>query len=305
MTGRGHRGSLFMLAFDHRASFQKGLFGIGGTPSDREAAAIADSKSVIYEGLRLAAEGGALKSSAALLVDEQFGSAVARAGKAEGYVVAMPVEKSGQVEFDFEYGDSYRDHIERFEPDFIKVLVRYNPDGDRSTNERQMARLAALSGWLQATDRRFLFELLVPAEPGQLAQSGGSLETYDRELRPELVVRTIAAAQASGVEPDIWKIEGLETRQDCERVSNQARAGGREQVRCIVLGRGENEERVLRWLRLAAGAPRYVGFAVGRTVWWDALKAWLGGQIDREKAVTAIAQKYRRMVDVYSAAMVS
>lgn len=294
-----------MLAFDHRASFERDLFGIRGEPSADQLAALADSKTLIFEGLRLAVEGGAPKESAAVLVDEQFGAAVARAARADRYLLAMPAEKSGQAEFDFDYGASFPEHVERFDPDFVKVLVRYNPDGDQAMNQRQLARLARLSGWLKSAGRPFLFELLVPPEPDQLARVGGSKDDYDRMLRPELVVRTIADCQAADVEPDIWKIEGLESREDCEQVSSQARGGGREQVRCIVLGRGESEERVLRWLRVAAGATGFIGFAVGRTVWFEALKGWREGRTDRQGAARLIAERYGRMVDTYSGALVS
>src|SRR5205085_10190232 len=126
--------------------------------------------------------------------------------------LAMPVEKSGQDEFDFEYGEEFGAHIERFDPDFSKVLVRYNPDGDAEMNRRQAGRLRRLADWLHERDRKFLFELLVPAEPSQLEQVEGDADRYDKALRPELMRRTIAELHDGGVEPDIWKIEGIERR---------------------------------------------------------------------------------------------
>jgi myo-inositol catabolism protein IolC len=298
----GYDRNLYMLAFDHRASFQKGLFGIDGTPSPEEAARIAESKRIIYEGLLHGIAGGAPREWAGLLVDEHFGAAVARAAKQEGLTLAMPVEKSGQNEFDFEYGDDFPAHIEAFDPDFTKVLVRYNPEGDAEMNRRQLARLKLLSDWLHDHDRKFLFELLVPAEPAQLARVDGDQERYDLEIRPGLVVRCIEEAQAGGVESDIWKIEGLDRREDCERVVAQARAGGRDRVSCIVLGRGANEERVIRWLKVGAVVPGFIGFAVGRTIWWDPLKGWVAGETDAESAAQTIGANYRRMVEAYEAA---
>ena len=163
----------------------------------------------------------------------------------------MPVEKSGQKEFDFEYGDDFGAHIEKFDPDFSKVLVRYNPDGDAEMNRRQSERLKRLADWLHEHDRKFLFELLVPAEEDQLAAVGGDTDRYDAELRPELMRRTIAEFQDAGVEADIWKIEGVDTRDDCERIAAQARAGGRDGVVCVVLGRGADDDKVDHWLRQA------------------------------------------------------
>jgi myo-inositol catabolism protein IolC len=298
----GYDRNLYMLAFDHRASFQKGLFGVEGAASPEEAARIGKSKQIIFEGLRRAIEQGAPRQWAGLLVDEQFGADVARAAKKEGLTLAMPVEKSGQDEFDFEFGEDFGSHIEAFDPAFTKVLVRYNPEGDQAMNHRQQARLRQLSEWLRARDRKFLFELLVPPEPAQLQKVDGDKDRYDREVRPGLVVRVIEESQSAHVEPDIWKIEGLDRREDCQRVAVQARSGGRDDVSCIVLGRGANEERVVHWLQQGAGVPGFVGFAVGRTIWWDPLKSWVGGQIDAESAARTIGGNYRRMADAYEAA---
>jgi myo-inositol catabolism protein IolC len=299
----GYDQNLYMLAFDHRASFQKGLFGIDGMPSAEEKARIGQSKLIIFEGLRRAVEDGAPKEWAGVLVDEHFGSVVARTAKREAFTLAMPAEESGQDEFDFEFGDDFGAHIEAFDPEFTKVLVRYNPEGDEAMNRRQLARLKTLSDWLHDHDRKFLFELLVPAEPEQLERVGGDKDRYDLEIRPDLVVRVIAESQAADVEPDIWKIEGLDRREDCQRVVVQARAEGRDRVSCVVLGRGANDERVVHWLRQGAGVPGFIGFAVGRTIWWDPLKSWVAGDADSESAAQSISQNYRRMVEAYESAV--
>jgi myo-inositol catabolism protein IolC len=227
---------------------------------------------------------------------------VARAAKREGFTLAMPAEMSGQDEFDFEFGEDFGSHIEAFDPVFTKVLVRYNPEGDQEMNRRQLARLKTLSDWLHERDRKFLFELLVPPEPAQLDAVGGDKDRYDLEIRPGLVVRVIAESQAAGVEPDIWKIEGLDRREDCVRVVEQARTGGRDRVSCVVLGRGADEAGVVRWLRQGAGVTGFIGFAVGRTIWWDPLKSWVAGQTETPNAVATIAANYGGMVQAYEAA---
>src|SRR5439155_109105 len=199
----GYTNRLYVLAFDHRGSFQKKMLGIAGTPNEEETARIADAKKVIFEGFQQAIADGAPRKEAGLLVDEQFGADIARTAKQEGLTFAMPVERSGQDEFDFEYGDDgFAQHILEFDPTFSKVLVRYNPDGDRTTNATQLVKLKKLSHWLQ---------------------------------------------------------EG-------------------------------------------AGVQGYVGFAIGRTIWWDALKAYLDGETDRQSAAKTISENYRRMIDVYSSA---
>jgi myo-inositol catabolism protein IolC len=298
----GYDRPLYILAFDHRGSFQKKMFGISGVPNAEESATIADAKSVIFDGMVKAVSEGTSRESAGVLVDEQFGADIARKAKADGLTLAMPVEKSGQDEFDFDYGDEFGAHIQEFDTNFTKVLVRYNPDGDAGMNTRQTARLKRLSDWLHENDRKFLFELLVPAEASQLESVGGDTERYDTEVRPDLMLRAIQELQAAGVEPDIWKIEGLDKREDNERIAAQTRSGGRDQVGNVVLGRGANDEKVFHWLRQGAGVPGYIGFAIGRTIWWDSIKGYLAGDLTREQAAEKISDKYRECIGVYEQA---
>jgi myo-inositol catabolism protein IolC len=297
----GYDGKLYILAFDHRGSFQKKMFGIEGDPTSEQTETIADAKHLIFEGLLKATEEGVDPHATGCLVDEQFGAPkrIPEEAKERGLLLAMPVEKSGQNEFDFEYGEEFGEHIEKCDPDFSKVLVRYNPEGDAEMNRHQAEKLKRLGDWLHEHDRKFLFELLVPAEPDQLESVGGDEERYDRELRPELMRHAILDLQDAGVEPDIWKIEGIDSQEDCESISKTARRDGRDGVICVVLGRGADDAKVEHWLRTGAPVEGYAGFAIGRTIWWDALKGFLDGDIEREEAAGRIAEKYLRFVQVY------
>jgi 5-dehydro-2-deoxygluconokinase len=245
---------------------------------------------------------GAEASVTGVLVDEQFGGTVPAEARAQGLKLAMPAERSGQNMFDFQYGDEFGEHVERFDPDFTKVLVRYNPDGDAGGNREQLEKLKRLSGWLHAHDRKFLFELLVPAETAQLQSVEGSSERYDAELRPELMRRAIAAIQDAGIEVDIWKIEGVDERSDCEMLAAQARTGGRDGVVCVVLGRGADDAKVDHWLAQAAPVDGFVGFAIGRSIWWNPLKEYVDGKIERSVGARQIAENYLRFVKVYERA---
>jgi myo-inositol catabolism protein IolC len=300
----GYDGRLYILAFDHRGSFQKKMLGIQGDPSAEETDRIADAKHLIFEGLLRASDEGAEPGVTGCLVDEQFGApkGIPEQSKERGLILAMPVEKSGQDEFDFEYGDDFGAHIEEFDPDFSKVLVRYNPEGDAGMNTRQTERLKRLADWLHGHDRKFLFELLVPAEEAQLESVGGDSDRYDAELRPELMRRAIFELQDAGVEADVWKIEGIDTQEDCERIARTCRRGGRDGVICVVLGRGADDEKVEHWLRQGAPVEGYAGFAIGRTIWWDALKAFTDGEVERGAAARQIADNYLRFVRVYGEA---
>src|SRR4051794_1309058 len=298
----GYDGKLYILAFDHRGSFQKKMFGIDGDPTPEQTETIADAKRLIYEGMQLATEreGGVDASAAGVLVDEQFGSDVPKQAKEHGLKLSMPVEKSGQNEFDFQYDEKFGEHILSFDPDFSKVLVRLNPDGDPEMNERQLKRLKELADWLHDNGRLFLFELLVPAEDSQLEQVDGDTDRYDAELRPELMRRAIEQIQDYGIEVDIWKIEGVDSQDDAEMLIKQTRTGeGREGVTSVLLGRGASDEKVDQWLRVAAPVEGFVGFAIGRSIWWDALKGFLDNSIEREDAAEQIAEKYLSFIRVY------
>jgi myo-inositol catabolism protein IolC len=301
----GYDGKLFILAFDHRGSFQKKWFGIEGDPTPEDTQRISDGKHLVFEGLAQALEQGAQADITGALIDEQFGTptSIPAQAKERGLKLAMPVEKSGQNEFDFEYGDQFGDHIEQQDPDFSKVLVRYNPDDpDVEMNQRQLGRLKTLGDWLHEHDRKFLFELLVPATDEQLSSVGGDEDRYDAELRPELMRRAIEDIQNYGIEVDIWKIEGVDERSDAEMLAQQTRAGGRDGVVCVLLGRGASDEKVDHWLRQAAPVEGFVGFAIGRSIWGDPLKGFLDGSVQREDAASQIAQNYLRFVDVYQQA---
>ncbi len=298
----GYDQKLYILAFDHRGSFQKKFFGIEGEPDAEQTAIIADAKHLIFEGLLQTVSAGADPAVTGVLVDEQFGSTVPEEARERGLVLAMPAERSGQNMFDFQYGDDFGEHIERFDPDFTKVLVRYNPDGDAAPNRVQLGKLKVLSDWLKERERKFLFELLVPAEPAQLEQVGGDSDRYDAELRPELMRRTIAEIQDAGIEVDVWKIEGVDERSDCEMLVAQARSGGRDGVSCVVLGRGANDAKVDHWLTEAAPVDGFIGFAIGRSIWWDPLKAYVDGKIERAAGARKIAENYLRFVSVYERA---
>jgi myo-inositol catabolism protein IolC len=295
----GYDKPLYLMAFDHRGSFEQDLFGAAEPVPAQVRDGIINVKEIIFDAHVRALTEGAPRAVCGVLVDEEFGTGVARRAKAERVPLAMPVEESGQQEFEFQYGDDFGAHIEAFDPTFSKVLVRYNPEGDAGLNARQTQRLARLSDWLHEGGRKFLFELLVPATKGQLDRFGGDQRAYDRGLRPDLVVATIAALQRGGVEPDIWKIEGLDTAEACEQVVAQAQAEDRDDVKCIVLGRGADEAQVIEWVKTGAAVDGFDGFAVGRTLWEEALRKYLAGQASRDEAVYEISARYRDVINAY------
>ncbi len=305
MTTPGYTDPLYLLPFDHRHSYLTGMFGFEPPLAAEQRARVIDSKRLIFEGFAAALAQGVPSAHAGILVDEEFGAALLREAKASGAITAMSVESSGSDEFAFEYGDDFAAHLEAFAPTFAKVLVHHNVDGDAALNARQTERLVRLSAWCRAHDQKLMFELLVSATKAQLARADGDAAAFDRQQRPALMVRAIESLQDAGIEPDVWKVEGLGRREDCERIVASARRGGRSRVGCILLGRGANEAQVGEWLSTAASVPGFIGFAVGRTSFWDAVADFEAGRATRAEAAQRIAARFREWVDIFRNAQAS
>lgn len=290
---------LYLLPFDHRGSFLK-MFGMSeGALTVEQTAMLQDMKHVVYEGFLKALQMGVPREKAAILVDEQFGAKIQEEARAAGITRILTTEKSGQDEFDFEYGAGFGEHINRFKPEYVKVLVRYNPKGDAAMNQRQRERLKQMSDFCKANGYKFLFELLAIATPEELASCGGDKERYEQTLRWEVMVNSVKELQKAGVEPDIWKIEGLSDLKQMQSVIEACRARGRENVGVVVLGRGESDVKVREWLTVAAKIPGVVGFAVGRTVFKQPLADLHARKISREQAAAKIAENYKAFADLF------
>ena len=300
---KGHTSDLYILAFDHRGTLTKGLLGVEGrTPSTEEANKVSEMKSIIFDGFKSSIDKGESVDNCAVLVDEQFGRDVQEEARSLGIRFAAPVEKSGQKIFDFEYGDEFGDKINEVGADYIKILVRWNPDDDEESRKIQGERIKKLSNWIVENEKSFLLEFLVPATDEQLAMVDGEQSRYDSEIRPGLAVKVVEEMREKGADPDIWKIEGLEKTEDCKKVASAIRDGGREEVIAVVLGRGADDQKVNEWLKAGASVEGYKGFAIGRSIFWDSLKGWFTEEITREQAVDQISEKYRSFISVYKEA---
>lgn len=298
----GYDKPLFVQPFDHRGSFTKKFFQLSGGPRIEadvdERSRIAEAKVLIYRGLLKAIEMGVPQDLVGVLVDAEFGTSVLIDAQQRGIPTAVCVEKSGQPVFDFEYGPRWQDHIRFLGPRIVKCLVRYHPDDDIATNVAQLARLKALSDFIHDGDNHYLmFELLVPATTEAEKAMGAE---YDTKVRPGKMVEAIHAIQDFGVEPDIWKIEGLDSRDDAVAVAAATRnTPERAAVGNILLGRGSDKAQVHKWLRVAAPVPGFIGFAVGRTNFAEPLKQFLADPSTATQAIDAIAANYKGCVDVW------
>ena len=297
---KGYSNELYILAFDHRGTLTKGLLGVEGRePTEEEASRVSSMKDIIFDGFLQAKDSGISGGDPAILVDEKFGIHVQEKAKEMGIKFAAPAEKSGQKVFDFEYGDNFGKKIEEVGADFVKILVRWNPNDNSETRQLQGERIKILSDWLDENDKKFLLEFLVPATDEQLESVGGDQTRYDSEIRPRLAVQVVEEMRERGADPDIWKIEGLDTREDCENISKVIKDGGRENVMAVVLGRGADDKKVNEWLTAGSSVDGYRGFAIGRSIFWTSLKGWHAGEKSRDEAVSEIANSYLQFISVY------
>lgn len=280
---------LAILAFDHRAFFQKNL--------TKDESVIREYKRVIYDGLVLATRQGVPVEETAILVDEEYGMELHVDAQMRGITRILTTEKSGQSEYFFQYGEEFGEHLEKIQPAYAKALVRYRPDGDAELNQRQLSRLKELGDWCREHRIGYLIEPLVSPTDDEKVRYGQ--EMFDRTIRPRLTVEMIRQFHVAGVEPDIWKIEGMETAEDYEMVSQTARADGRAHVGIVILGRAEDVEHVDRWLVAGKYVDGVCGFAVGRTIFWEAIHALHEGTITREQAVEQIAKLYGHFYRVF------
>jgi 5-dehydro-2-deoxygluconokinase len=290
---------LFILAMDQRDSIEQKLYELDTAPTPEESASIAANKLLVYRGFLDAVPHLPDGAVPGFLVDEQYGGSAAVLAEADDRVsLAMPIEASGREWFDFEFGHDWRTHAEFFGAKHPKVLIHDNPGLPLEDREEQANKVAGISAWAKQADRAFIVELLVGATDEDMAKVDGDTDRYDKEIRPDLTVQVIEFLQDHGVEPAIWKIEGLAQREDAERVAAAARRGGRE-GRCIVLGRHAPQEQLDEWLRVAAPVEGFVGFAIGRSNWWDALEGRLDGSLDEDAVREQVAANYTHFVHTY------
>jgi myo-inositol catabolism protein IolC len=292
----GYDKQLFILPFDHRSSFIKNLLGLKPPLDKNQSEKVSDLKKIVFDGFFKVWRKDPKKEELGILIDHEFGGEIIKTAKNQGIIFANSAEKSGQDIFTFEYGSKFGAYLLKTRPTMAKVLVRYHPR-NRKGNKIQLARLRELSAFCEKNKIKFLFELLVPAEKEDLKKTKGDLEIFDKKIRPNLTAQAILEIQKAGIKPDIWKLEAFGEAADWKKIIFVVKRKPQyKNVGIIVLGRGENGEKVDEWLSLAARFPEVIGFAVGRTVFYPPLIKFIKKKINRKKAIELIAKNFSRLI---------
>src|SRR3989338_260773 len=281
---------LYILPFDHRATFIRDLFGYEEPLSEKQISDVKNYKSIIWEAFVQVYKKQKDRKSLGILIDEQFGLKIIRKAKKLGAVLAVADEKSGQKVFDFEYGQKFGQRILKINPDYAKVLVRYNPK-NKKDNKMQFRKLKKINDFCQKKKIGFLFELLVPATE--------KIKNYDTKIRPLLTMKAIKEIRNFGIEPDIWKLEAMPKKSDWKNVIEAAKKGSKKDAKIIVLGRAGTKKQVKEWLKTASSFPEIIGFAIGRTIFFSPLQKYREGKISRKQAIGLIAKDFSYFTDYW------
>lgn len=276
---------LFILPFDHRSSFSEDILGTAKVGS-AEKKKIEELKNIIFQAFLLSLNKQKQKDHFAILVDEQYGQAILKEARNQKIKICVPVEKSGQECLSFQYGKNFEEHIEKFKPDFVKVLIRYNPL-NIETDKKQLSELKKLDTFCKKNNYRLMLELLVPP-----SKKDSDCRDYDKKERLE---RTIGAIKEikKVIAVDLWKLEGFTPKQWQEIIPLVGKSN------IIFLGRGQEEAEVKKWLKSAVKFQKIIGFAIGRTVFLKTLKEYYAGRTSKDAAVKNISAKFDYFVKLW------
>jgi len=298
MLRLGYNKPLYILPFDHRNTFLKSMYHVD-TLNEKQIEQIKEFKKIIYLGFKWAIKKGVPKENAAILIDDQYGKEVMQLAKEDRVAVLYTLEKSGVEFVEFAHAN-WQEKVKQYNPEFCKMLVKYNPDDENLQKEQKLSVLKIASDFTHENGYKFLIEPLIPATNQQLTKVNNNKDEYDQKIRPLLTIAMIKEMQEAGVEPDIWKLEGMNLEDDYKNVVRQARFDNRENVSVVILGRGANFEKVSNWLRVGAKVNGVIGFAVGRTIFWEALEEYREGKISSGDAVIKIGGNFMKCYEIFT-----
>ncbi|MFA5945591.1 MAG: DUF2090 domain-containing protein [Patescibacteria group bacterium] len=266
---------LFILPFDHRSGLAKEIFGKKYPLKGKDVEVARDLKMIVWEAVQQTLAEAEKAGTPGILVDEDLGAQVIEEAKAKGVVHIVSTEKSGS-DLEFIHGDDFGQALLEVKPTYAKVLVHYNV-GEEAVNEPQREKLKRLADFCSSSNIPLMLEVLTKATPTD----------------PAPVIASLRELIEHGIIPAIWKLEGFSSVESWHKLAEAT------DVPIIMLGRGESASAVESWTKAAAQSGVVSGFAIGRTIFLDALKRFHNEEISRETAVKEIAKNYLHFIDVW------
>jgi 5-dehydro-2-deoxygluconokinase len=204
----------------------------------------------------------------------------------DGVVVGTPAERAGAFPLAWATEPFDRALIGAF----VKVLVRFRPDDADEIRDGQWHQLDMLQAWCRRAETQLVVEVLVPRrqEPE---------DTFDGAGRPAMLADFIGESYRRGLTPQFWKIEGTPAA-DGARTIDRAIAA-QPQCRQIILGKAADIATIERWFAAAHNSATAVGFAIGRSVFWEPSTAFLAGSMTAAEAAANICANYLQLVDAW------
>lgn len=226
-----------------------------------------------------------------ILCDNRIGRRALHAASGSGLWIGRPTELPGSrpIEFEPELGEDFGQLREWPRENVVKLLVFCHPDDDVDTKKTQEERVKRLFTAARRNDLEFLLEV-IPSKVGPI----------DDMTTPKLIQQFYDV----GVYPDWWKLEPFKTD---AAWSNAVEAIERNDSRTrgiVVLGLDAPQSELAASFALAARQPLVKGFAVGRTIFGDAARAWMQNEMSDADAVDHMAARFAGLCDVWDAARV-
>jgi 5-dehydro-2-deoxygluconokinase len=272
---------LTVLAMDHRSQFEA-----LAEEADVPRARIAVFKTLALRAIERVAPGDARLG---VLLDGRHGTRALEQASGGPYWIGRPIELPGSCPLEFESSPDVATELATWPLDHVvKCLVYYHPDDPPGLRERQERQLLRLQDAARKTRHELLVEII--------ASRGGT-------VGPDTVSRVIRRLYDLGMKPDWWK---LEPDDDPAAWANIERAIAGNDPYCrgvVLLGLSASEEALVASFRAAATVPVVKGFAVGRTIFADAARRWLAGEIDDEAAIDDLARRFGTLVEAWRAAV--
>jgi 5-dehydro-2-deoxygluconokinase len=275
---------LLILPFDHRSSFLRDILCLSAKPNKEQIKEVKELKKIIFDGFLLTAN---KEKSFGILVDEEYGEDILKEAKEKKIITCLPVEKSGEKLLKLNYPKNFEKHIDKFNPDFVKILIRYNPL-NKKDNQKQLKVLSQINDFCQKKKYKIILELLAPPAKEDL-----KIKNYEKEIRAERTVGAINEIKEK-IKVNVWKLEGFEKNQWKEVIK-----ATNKDSKIIFLGRGEDKKKVIKWMKAAAINKEIIGFAIGRTIFLETLKKYYSKKISKEKAIKIIASNFSGFVKLW------